>query len=110
MVASTDNVASKLIEGIRNASGLSQSELARRSGLQPSVLSAYEHGRRQPSVSALARIARGAGLRLELTPTLDDASLERQARILEMVLDLACSLPFKGHGELQYPPLIRLGT
>jgi hypothetical protein len=25
-----------------------------------------------------------------------------------MVLDLAGSLPFKGRGELQYPPLIRL--
>jgi len=108
MMADTDNVASKLIEGIRNASGLSQAELARRSGLQSSVLSAYEHGRRQPSVSALARIARAAGLQLELAPTLDDESLERQARILEMVLDLACSLPFKGRGELQYPPLIGL--
>lgn len=40
--------------------------------------------------------------------TLDDAWLERQARILEMVLDFACSMPFKGRGELQYPPLIRL--
>lgn len=38
----------------------------------------------------------------------EQASLERQARILEMVLDLAGSLPFKGRGELQYPPLIRL--
>jgi transcriptional regulator with XRE-family HTH domain len=108
MITSTDNVASELIAGIRNASGLSQAELARRSGLQQSVLSAYEHGRRQPSVAALARIARGAGLELELSPAFDDASLERQAKILEMVLDLACSMPFKGRGELQYPPLIRL--
>jgi hypothetical protein len=45
---------------------------------------------------------------LELAPVAGDASLERQARILEMVLDLAGSLPFKGRGELQYPPLIRL--
>jgi hypothetical protein len=49
-------------------------------------------------------------MRLDLTPTLDDASLERQGKILEMVLDLACSLPFKGRGELRYPPLIRLRT
>jgi transcriptional regulator with XRE-family HTH domain len=110
MITSTDNVASELIASIRNASGLSQAELARRSGLQQSVLSAYEHGRRQPSVAALARIARGAGLELELSPAFDDTSLERQAKILEMVLDLACSLPFKGRGELRYPPLIRLSA
>lgn len=45
---------------------------------------------------------------MELVPAAGDASLERQARILEMVLDLAGSLPFKGRGELRYPPLIRL--
>lgn len=108
MSVHADSIAGQLIARIRETSGFSQTELARRSGLDRSVLSAYEHGRRQPSVAAMARIARGAGLQLELTPTLEGASLERQARILEMVLDLACSLPFKGRGELQYPPLIRL--
>jgi transcriptional regulator with XRE-family HTH domain len=108
MAGINDRVAGDLVAQIRRVSNLSQAELARRSGLQSSVLSAYEHGRRQPSVAAMARIARGAGLQLELAPNLDDASLERQARILELVLDLACSMPFKGRGELQYPPLIRL--
>ncbi len=110
MSGSVDLIAGDLILQIRATSGLNQAELARRSGLQSSVLSAYEHGRRQPSVAALARIARGAGLQLELAPAPGDASLERQARVLEMVLDLAGSLPFKGRGELEYPPLIRLRT
>jgi transcriptional regulator with XRE-family HTH domain len=103
-----DSVAARLIQQIRRKSGLSQAEIARRTGIQSSVLSAYEHGRRQPSVAAMARIARGAGLQLELAPAAGDASLEHQARVLEMVLDLAGSLPFKGRGELEYPPLIRL--
>ena len=107
---SDDRVASDLIERIRTGSGLPQVELARRTGMQSSVLSAYEHGRRQPSVAALARIARAAGLEIELTEAPGDASLERQGRILELVLDFAGSLPFKGRGELQYPPLIRLRT
>jgi transcriptional regulator with XRE-family HTH domain len=103
-----EGIAAQLIDEIGHRSGLKHSEMAHRAGLDRSVLSAYARGRRQPSVAAMARIARGAGLQLELAPNLDDASLERQARILEMVLDLACSMPFKGRGELQYPPLIRL--
>lgn len=103
-----DDLAATLLAEIARESGLNQAELARRAGYDRSVLSAYAHGRRQPSVAALARIARGAGLQLELAPAAGDASLERQARVLEMVLDLAGSLPFKGRGELQYPPLIGL--
>lgn len=108
MFVSDDRVAGDLIGKIRGISGLTQAELARRTGMQSSVLSAYEHGRRQPSAAALARIARAAGLELELTEAPGDTSLGRQARILELVLDLAGSLPFKGRGELEYPPLIAL--
>jgi len=103
-----DFVAGDLIEEITRRTGLKQSELARRAGLDRSVMSAYVRGRRQPSVAALARIARGAGLQLELSPAPESESLERQAKILEMVLDLAGSLPFKGRGRLEYPPLVRL--
>lgn len=108
MYVKQDDLAATLLSEIGRESGLSQAELARRAGLDRSVLSAYAHGRRQPSVAAIGRIARGAGLQLELAPAAGDASLERQARILEMVLDLAGSLPFKGRGELRYPPLIQL--
>jgi transcriptional regulator with XRE-family HTH domain len=103
-----DGVAATLIADIAKRSGLSQAELARRGGLDPSVLSAYANGRRQPSVAALGRIARAGGLELELTRARDDAGDEHAARVLSMVLDLAGSLPFSGRGELQYPPLIRL--
>ncbi len=110
MRGTSDEIAAELIDEIGRRSGLRHSELARRAGLDKSVLSAYARGRRQPSVAALARIARGAGLQLELSPALEAESLERQAEILEMVLDLACSLPFKGRGELEYPPLIELAA
>jgi transcriptional regulator with XRE-family HTH domain len=102
--------AAELIGEITRRSKLKHSELARRAGIDRSVLSAYARGRRQPSVAAMARIARGAGLQLELAPAMERESLERQATVLEMVLDLAGSLPFKGRGELKYPPLIRLST
>jgi transcriptional regulator with XRE-family HTH domain len=107
---SNDRVAGELIAQIRRTSGLTQAELARRSGLQSSVLSAYEHGRRQPSVSALARIARAAGLELEISPLADADALERSGEVLVQVLELADRMPSKRRGELTYPPLIRLAS
>jgi uncharacterized protein len=103
-----DRLAATLISEVAKRSGLSQAELARRARLDPSVLSAYTHGRREPSVAALGRIARGAGYELELVPARNGAADEHAGRVLSMVLDLAGSLPFKGRGELEYPPLIRL--
>jgi transcriptional regulator with XRE-family HTH domain len=108
MSVSNDRVASELIAQIRSAAGLSQVELARRAGLQASVMSAYEHGRRQPSVSALARIAGAAGLELEISPPSDEAALERAGKVLIDVIELADNMPSRPRGELEYPPLLRL--
>jgi transcriptional regulator with XRE-family HTH domain len=110
MFVSNDRVAGELIEEIRRDSGLTQAQLARRSGLQSSVLSAYEHGRRQPSVSALARIARAAGMELRLSPLSDEANLERAGKVLTDVIELADRMPSRDRGELAYPPLIRLAS
>jgi transcriptional regulator with XRE-family HTH domain len=103
-----DRVASTLIAEIRRESGLSQAELARRSGIQRSVLSAYEHGRRQPSVTALARIAGAAGLEVHVGPASDHLALEQAGNILAQVLDLAELIPSRPRGELAYPPLTRV--
>jgi transcriptional regulator with XRE-family HTH domain len=103
-------MAGELIADILRTSGLTQAELARRSGLQQSVLSAYAHGHRQPSVAALARIAHVAGLDLAISPLADADALERSGRILVDVLELADRMPSKPRGELRYPPLIRLAA
>ncbi len=110
MSGTNDRVSADLIAKIRERSGLTQAELARRSGLQSSVLSAYEHGRRQPSVAALARIARAAGLEIEISPLSDAEALDRAGKILIQVLDLADRMPSRPRGELRYPPLIRLAA
>ncbi len=108
MFADNERVSAELIGTIRRISGITQAELARRTGIQSSVISAYEHGRRQPSGAALARIARAAGLELTVSPPSDQAAMERSGRVLKDVLDLADRMPSRRRGELTYPPLIRL--
>jgi transcriptional regulator with XRE-family HTH domain len=108
MSAETETVAAELINQVRTATGVSQAELARRSGLDRSVLNAYEHGRRQPSVAALARIAGAAGMELRLGPGRGSVADEHAGEVLAQVLDLANALPYRSRPELDYPPLIRL--
>jgi uncharacterized protein len=108
MYSRQDDLGATLLAEIGRRSGLNQAELARRAGLDRSVLSAYAHGRRQPSVAALGRIASAAGLELELAPAPDDSAAEHAGRVLSQVLDLAGSMPYRPRSELQYPPLIRL--
>ncbi len=103
-------VASNLLAQIRAGSGLSQAELARRSGLDRSVLNAYQHGRRQPSVAALSRIAAAGGMELQVGAARGHTGDEHAGRVLAQVLDLAGALPYRPREELEYPPLIRLRT
>jgi transcriptional regulator with XRE-family HTH domain len=110
MQTSAQHVAGDLIRDIRGESGLSQAELARRAGMPRSVLSAYEHSRRQPGVDALARIAAAAGLQIRVGRSADEGDLERAASILAQVLDLAEALPHRRRGALGYPPLHRLAV
>jgi transcriptional regulator with XRE-family HTH domain len=106
-MAPTREVAGELIRDMRMRSGLRQAELARRAGLPRSVVSAYEHGRRQPGVDALARLAAAAGLELKLGAAAPVDPV-RAGRILAQVLDLAEALPARRRGPLEYPPLRRL--
>jgi transcriptional regulator with XRE-family HTH domain len=106
MEKSSNFVAGELMRQIRRESGLKQIELARRSGISSSVLSAYEHGGRQPAVSAMARIARAAGLELRVTPSSEQAEMLRAGEILSQVLDLAERLPYRPREQLGYPALL----
>jgi transcriptional regulator with XRE-family HTH domain len=108
MSVRADDVAAELIARIRENSGFSQTELARRSGLDRSVLSAYENGRRQPSVAALVRIAAAAGMQLDLAASPGVAADEHSGRVLAQVLELAEALPYRPRDKLAYPPLIQL--
>lgn len=97
--------AASLLLGVRRASGLTQTELARRAGIPHSVLSAYEHGRRDPTTRSLARIVEAAGYRLTISSAPVDT--KRAGRILADALRLADKLPKRRRGELVFPRLPR---
>lgn len=58
--------AGNLIKLARHDAGLSQRELARRARTSQATLSAYEAGRKSPSLDTLARIVRAAGQDLRI--------------------------------------------
>jgi DNA-binding XRE family transcriptional regulator len=51
--------AAELLEQVRASFGLTQEELARRAGTSRPTLSAYEHGRKSPTVATFARLLSG---------------------------------------------------
>lgn len=77
---------------LRIKAGLTQAEVGRRVGIPATVVSAYECGRRQPSLEVAGRIIEAMGFEARFVRVLDD---EVQARKLEQVLLLAESLPHR---------------
>jgi transcriptional regulator with XRE-family HTH domain len=105
--STSERVAGRLIREIRHQRGLKQVELARASGVPTTVLSVYEHGRRQPAVAALAQIAASVGMEVIVAPAGEEMADVRRGQILEQVLDLAEQMPYNPRRELSYPPLMR---
>jgi transcriptional regulator with XRE-family HTH domain len=98
-------LTSSLLEDVRQRSGLSQAELARRAGLPRSVINTYLRGRREAGADALFRIAAAGGLELRLASRSAPVDPERAGRRLAQVLDLAEALPFRRSKTLRYPKL-----
>jgi transcriptional regulator with XRE-family HTH domain len=100
-----------LIRTARRGAGLTQAELAGRSGTSQATISAYEHGAKTPTPDTLARVLAAAGTRLVAVPASSPVrvpgarELERRARVLSQVLDLAERLPAKREQRLRFPRL-----
>lgn len=67
-------MAKTIIERARRGSGLSQRELARRSGTSQPTLSMYEHGTKSPTLAVAERIVNGSGYDLVLSPRVSFAA------------------------------------
>ena len=57
-----------MLERVRLAAGLSQEDLATRAGTSRSTLSAYEHGRKSPTLATVERLLDQAGFELSAEP------------------------------------------
>ena len=55
-----------IIRAVRRRQGLTQAELARRAGTSQPVVSAYEHGHRDPTCATLRRLVEAGGEQLVL--------------------------------------------
>ncbi|NLA35424.1 MAG: helix-turn-helix transcriptional regulator [Actinobacteria bacterium] len=90
-----------MIRTARTGAGLSQRELAARSGTSQPNISAYEHGTRDPSWATLRRIVEASGARLVARVTHPDpdlaplSTLEARSAALVDVLLLADAIPLR---------------
>lgn len=90
-----------LLRSARAAAGLSQRDLARRTGVAQPLISAVENGRRQPGADLLLRLLRATGHEIWLVDTVE--SSRDAAAKLEQVAALAMALPTRDPGRLTFP-------
>ena len=76
-------LAAGIIRSARQKSGLTQRELAEAAGISQQVVSAYETGRREPTLPTLLRLVRAAGLDLRFRLEALDPHDEGMARYME---------------------------
>src|SRR5436305_14843479 len=91
----------------RTGAGLGQTELARRAGTSQATISAYESGRKTPSLATFERLLAATGSRLTVeavpAPAIrpSTADLAQRGRTLIAVLELAEALPSRHEPQLR---------
>ena len=100
----------QVIRAVRRRHGLTQAELARRAGTSQPVISAYEHGRRDPTTETLRKLVEAGGeqLRIDAAPHPSDGPppsdvLEHARRLLD-VLTLADAIPARRRSPVLTAP------
>lgn len=81
----TEHYSRHLIRTARRQAGLTQQALAARAATSQAAVSAYESGRRSPSVDTLARILDAAGFELRMRlakPDTHDATRQKAETLL----------------------------
>src|ERR1039457_3600976 len=102
--------AAMIIQTVRRRQGLTQAELARRAGTSQPVISAYEHGRRDPTYQTLRKLVEAGGERLHIDAARPESDqpppadvLEHARRLIE-VLTLADAIPVRRRASVLTAP------
>jgi hypothetical protein len=102
--------AATIILAVRRRQGLTQAELAQRAGTSQPVISAYEHGRRDPTYETLRRLVEAGGERLHVDAVLPGsdeprpADVREHARRLLEVLTLTDAIPVRRRNSVLAAP------
>jgi transcriptional regulator with XRE-family HTH domain len=102
---------SATLRAARQNAGLSQAGLAARAGTSQATISAYESGRKTPSIATLERLLAATGARLTVATGRAGAvepapaELARRGKTLLSVLELAEALPTRHQPTLGFPRL-----
>src|SRR5687768_1932351 len=100
-----------VLRDARLSANLTQVELGACAGTSQATISAYESGRKEPSVATLSRLLAAAGARLTVQPARVAVTRrsweqhDRPARGLVEALALAEQLPRRPARELRFPRL-----
>jgi transcriptional regulator with XRE-family HTH domain len=99
------------LAALRRQAGLTQAELAARTGTSQATISAYENGSKEPSLRTFSRLLSAMGARLEVQAPRgrlhepSRAELDRSGRRLAQVIALAEALPARHERSLRFPRL-----
>ena len=93
--------AAQVLRRVRSRAGLSTRELARRAGTSHSTVTAYETGRKSPTIETFDRLVRAAGFTVgdDLVPVPQG---DRGRELVE-ALELAARFPARHSRTLRYP-------
>ena len=103
--------AGTTLQAARMRAGLSQADLAARTGTSQATISAYENGSKQPSVATFSRLLAATGSRLSVehtgAPVVEPSRTElaRAGETLAQVIALAEALPVEHEPTLRFPRL-----
>lgn len=86
-----------MLHQARRAAGLTQTELARRSGVSRSAISLYETGGREPGADVFLRLVGTTGAAVTMEPF--SAEQVRRGRIVSDVIAFARELPHRWPGD-----------
>jgi transcriptional regulator with XRE-family HTH domain len=99
-----------LIRTVRVRRGLTQAELARRAGTTQPVVSAYEHGRRDPTYATLRKLIEASGERFEIGASPAPSALpsatsaDEHGKRLFDALSLADAVPPRRRSSVLHAP------